>query len=101
MPRSQCNMFIQQALGAVDYLEISRNFDTVIVRNIPKMTLRHKSEAKRFTVMIDAFYDNKVSKGITDHSMVPKDLIHMGFNARKPVYGGLGPSKAQPGLLSY
>ena len=85
MPRSQCNMFIQQALGAVDYLEISRNFDTVIVRNIPKMTLRHKSEAKRFTVMIDAFYDNKVSKGNTDHSMVPKNLIHVGFNARKPV----------------
>ena len=51
---------LYQPLGAVDYLEISKTFDTVIVRNIPKMTLRQKSEAKRFTVMIDTFYDNKV-----------------------------------------
>ena len=49
-----------QALGAIDYLEISQNFDSVIVRNIPKMTLKQKSEAKRFIVMIDTFYDSKV-----------------------------------------
>lgn len=49
-----------QARGAVDYLEISKHFHTVILRNIPRMTLKQKSEAKRFIVMVDTFYDNKV-----------------------------------------
>ncbi|KAH3706883.1 hypothetical protein DPMN_066274 [Dreissena polymorpha] len=49
-----------QPVGAVDYLEISRHFDAVIVRDIPKMTLRQKSEAKRFILLVDTLYDNKV-----------------------------------------
>jgi len=54
-------LLLFQALGAVDYLELSQHFDSVILRNIPKMTLKHKSEAKRFIVLVDTFYDNKVS----------------------------------------
>ncbi|KAL4232894.1 Lactation elevated protein 1 [Mactra antiquata] len=54
------NSMCAQPLGAIDYLEISNYFDTVIVRNIPKMTLKEKSQAKRFIVMVDTFYDNKV-----------------------------------------
>ncbi|XP_063078532.1 lactation elevated protein 1 homolog B isoform X2 [Engraulis encrasicolus] len=49
-----------QPLGAIDYLEISRVFDTVFIRNIPRLSLRTKDQARRFTVLIDNFYDHKV-----------------------------------------
>jgi len=47
-------------VGAVDYIEISHHFDTVIIRDIPQLTLQHKPEARRFITLIDTFYDNKV-----------------------------------------
>ncbi|XP_033741440.1 AFG1-like ATPase isoform X2 [Pecten maximus] len=50
----------KQPLGAIDYLEISHTFDTVILRNIPKMSLSRKSEARRFITLIDTLYDRKV-----------------------------------------
>ncbi|XP_046560016.1 AFG1-like ATPase, partial [Haliotis rubra] len=50
----------QTALGAVDYLRISQEFDVVIIRDIPQMTLQNKTEGRRFITLIDNFYDNKV-----------------------------------------
>lgn len=49
-----------KARGAIDYLEISKEFHTVILENIPKMTLFNKTEARRFITLVDTFYDNKV-----------------------------------------
>jgi cell division protein ZapE len=43
-----------------DYLEIASMFHTVILTNIPKMTLLMSSEARRFTWLIDVFYDHKI-----------------------------------------
>ncbi|XP_030638657.1 AFG1 like ATPase a [Chanos chanos] len=47
-------------LGASDYLEMSRVFDTVFIRNIPILTLNKKTQARRFITLIDALYDHKV-----------------------------------------
>ena len=49
-----------QTLGAVDYLEVSKAFDIIILRDIPKMDLQRKTEARRFTYLIDTLYDAKV-----------------------------------------
>ncbi|XP_068698309.1 AFG1-like ATPase [Montipora foliosa] len=46
-------------LGAADYLALSENFDVIILRNIPKMTVFQKTEARRFITLIDALYDNR------------------------------------------
>ncbi|NHC05630.1 cell division protein ZapE [Azonexus fungiphilus] len=43
-----------------DYLEISRGHHTVLLSGIPKMTAHQASEARRFTWLVDVFYDNKV-----------------------------------------
>ncbi len=43
-----------------DYLEIASMFHTVILSDIPKMTLLMSSEARRFTWLIDVFYDHKI-----------------------------------------
>ena len=48
-------------LGAVDYLHICKEFDTIILRDIPRMNLDRKTEARRFITLIDTLYDNKVS----------------------------------------
>ncbi|XP_065820189.1 LOW QUALITY PROTEIN: lactation elevated protein 1 homolog B [Labrus bergylta] len=47
-------------LGASDYLEMARLFDTVFIRHVPLLTLSLKDQARRFTTLIDNFYDNKV-----------------------------------------
>ncbi|XP_072356065.1 lactation elevated protein 1 homolog B isoform X2 [Scyliorhinus torazame] len=47
-------------LGASDYLEMAKYFDTVFIRNIPMLTLAKKAQARRLITLIDAFYDNKV-----------------------------------------
>ncbi|KAJ8353284.1 hypothetical protein SKAU_G00208510, partial [Synaphobranchus kaupii] len=49
-----------QPLGASDYLEICRLFDTVFIRHIPLLTLNKKTQARRFITLIDTLYDHKV-----------------------------------------
>ena len=47
-------------LGAVDYLELCKNFDIFLLRDIPCITLEKRSEARRFITLIDMFYDQRV-----------------------------------------
>lgn len=49
-----------QPLGASDYLEISKHFDTVFVRDIPLLTMAKRTQAHRFITLIDTFYEHKV-----------------------------------------
>ncbi|XP_056619741.1 lactation elevated protein 1 homolog B [Triplophysa dalaica] len=50
----------ERPLGAVDYLEIARCFDTVFIRNVPQLRVGMKDQARRFITLIDNFYDQKV-----------------------------------------
>jgi len=43
-----------------DYLEIASRFHTVILSNVPRMSVAMSSEARRFTWLIDVLYDHKV-----------------------------------------
>jgi cell division protein ZapE len=43
-----------------DYLEISNRFHTVLLSEVPHMPPKMSSEARRFTWLIDVFYDHKV-----------------------------------------
>jgi cell division protein ZapE len=43
-----------------DYLELASRFHTVILSGIPVMSAAMSSEARRFTWLIDVFYDHKV-----------------------------------------
>ena len=55
----------EQPLGVFDYQEIAANFKHIIIENIPQMTKEDRNEAKRFTNMIDVFYENKIKLYIT------------------------------------
>jgi cell division protein ZapE len=43
-----------------DYLELARQFQTVLLSDVPRMTREMASEARRFTWLIDVFYDHRV-----------------------------------------
>jgi len=43
-----------------DYLEIARGYHTVLLSHIPQMTQHQASEARRFTWLVDVFYDHRV-----------------------------------------
>ncbi|ORX52837.1 AFG1-like ATPase [Hesseltinella vesiculosa] len=49
------------ALSAADYLEMVKHFHTIILTNIPRMTMKHRAEARRFITLIDAMYEAKVT----------------------------------------
>ena len=48
-----------------DYLEIARSYHTVFLSGVPRMGARHASEARRFTWLVDVFYDHKVKLIVT------------------------------------
>ena len=57
-----------------DYLDLSKRFHTVIVSEVPRMGLVFAEEARRFTLMVDVFYDNRV-KLIVSAETTPEKLL--------------------------
>ena len=49
-----------QPLAAADYLALARSFHTVMIDRIPRLKPEHRNEARRFTLLIDTLYDEKV-----------------------------------------
>ncbi len=64
-------------LGAADYIEIAREFSTLLISNIPKMTRDNRNEAKRFCILIDELYERKV-KLICSADSPPDQLYEEG-----------------------
>ena len=60
-----------------DYLELASRFKTVILSGIPRMSVAMSSEARRFTWLIDVFYDHKV-KLIMSAEVPPEELYTVG-----------------------
>jgi cell division protein ZapE len=60
-----------------DYLEIASLFHTVILSDVPRMSAAMSSEARRFTWLIDVFYDHKV-KLLMSAEVEPEQLYTEG-----------------------
>lgn len=60
-----------------DYLDLASRFQTVILSDVPRMGPRQASEARRFTWLIDVFYDHKV-KLIMSAECEPEELYTQG-----------------------
>ncbi len=60
-----------------DYLEIATQFHTVLLSDVPHMPVRMASEARRFTWLIDVFYDRRV-KLIISAEVAPEALYTEG-----------------------
>lgn len=59
-----------------DYLDLSKRFHTLIVSGVPRMGLKLAEEARRFTLMVDVFYDNRV-KLIVSADAAPHRLLRV------------------------
>jgi cell division protein ZapE len=57
-----------------DYIDLAKRFHTIIVSNVPRMGLSLADEARRFTLMVDVFYDNRV-KLIVSAETAPDALL--------------------------
>lgn len=44
----------------LDYLDLAQRFHTVILSNVPRMSAKMADAARRFTWLVDIFYDEKV-----------------------------------------
>jgi cell division protein ZapE len=63
-----------RALGAADYLTIAREFNTLLLADIPKFSLENKDEAQRFVVLIDVLYEHNVKLICT--AAAPADQLY-------------------------
>lgn len=52
---------------------MSQYFHTIIIRDIPKLTMRYRLQARRFITMIDTLYDHRIR--VIFSSDVPCDQL--------------------------
>ncbi len=60
-----------------DYLELATQFHTVMLSDVPQMFIRHASEARRFTWLVDVLYDRRC-KLIMSAAVAPESLYTEG-----------------------
>jgi predicted ATPase len=56
-----------------DYIEIARNYQSIIVSDIPVLDSQHEDEARRFIALVDEMYDRNVNL-IVSAAAPPVDL---------------------------
>jgi cell division protein ZapE len=67
-------------LGAADYLAVARNYHTVLVDRVPKMSRDERTWAARFVTLIDALYESK-TKLVMSAGAEPDELYPAGDGA--------------------
>jgi len=64
----------EKPLGASDYLEIARRFDTIFLEHVPLLGPEKRNETKRFIILIDALYDQSVRLFVSA-AAAPEELL--------------------------
>ena len=59
-----------------DYIELAREYHSVLLANVPQLTLRMESQARRFINLVDEFYDRCVKLVIS--AEVPVEQLYSG-----------------------
>lgn len=68
--------------GAADYIEIARQYQTVLLANVPSMDDNSNDIAKRFITLVDEFYDRNVKLIIT--AVAEPDGLYTGKRLFEP-----------------
>jgi cell division protein ZapE len=63
-----------------DYVDLTRRFHTVILSGVPRMSPRNADSARRFTWLVDVFYDERVKLAISAEAD-PEELFREGENS--------------------
>lgn len=65
----------EEARGSVDYLELVKHFDVIVLREIPFISLHHFDVLRRFIVLVDALYDNRIKLLCSGKASSPQFLF--------------------------
>jgi cell division protein ZapE len=65
------------ALGAADYLALTRQFRTIFVTGIPALSREQRNEAKRFVLLIDTLYDAG-TRLVASSAVAPEEIYPEG-----------------------
>ena len=63
-----------------DYVDLARRFHTVMLSGVPRMSPRNADAARRFTWLVDVFYDDRI-KLIVSAEAPPEALFPAGDNS--------------------
>jgi cell division protein ZapE len=63
-----------------DYVDLARRFHTVILSGVPRLSPKESDAARRFTWLVDVFYDDKVNL-IVSAEAEPEELFPAGEHA--------------------
>jgi len=75
-----------------DYIDLTKRFHTVLVSGVPRMGLERADEARRFTLLVDVLYDERV-KLIVSAEAPPDSLLDHG--------AGTGDSQLQAMIFQF
>ena len=64
-----------------DYVDLARRFHTVILSGVPKLAARDSDAARRFTWLVDVFYDDRVNLVVAAEAQ-PEELFTEGGDAK-------------------
>jgi len=79
--RCDFDLLCGTALGAGDYLALATQFHTLILDGVPRLSPANYDKARRFIVLIDTLYDERV-KLIASADAMPDQLYQRGENAK-------------------
>jgi len=79
--RCSFDFLCNQPLGAGDYLAVARSFHTLIIDAIPRLSPDNYDSARRFIVLVDTLYDQRV-KLVASAEATPDKLYQRGENAK-------------------
>jgi len=67
--------------SAADYVDIARRFHTVLLSGVPRLSPKNADAARRFTWMVDVFYDVRVKLAVSAEAP-PEGIFVEGGDAR-------------------
>ena len=68
------------ARSYADYVDLAQRFHTVMLSGVPKMSARNADAARRFTWLVDVFYDDRVNLVVSAEAE-PEQLFVAGDNS--------------------
>ncbi|MEZ5824745.1 MAG: cell division protein ZapE [Geminicoccaceae bacterium] len=72
--------FLEQPLGAADYLAITEAYSALLLDGVPILTAERRNEARRFMILVDACYERKTMLYIAADAP-PEELYTAGDGA--------------------
>lgn len=77
----------EEARSAVDYIELCKEFDVIVLRDIPFIDMKSADTLRRFIVLIDTVYDNQVKFIASGKASAPQ-FIFTSLNSSNKDYAG-------------